>query len=221
MNFDPSIITANVPALAMALGTTVLLWLVGIIASIILGLFIAVGRLYGGAALNGGLGICVQIIRGTPFLIQLFLLYFGGPSIGLTLEPLTAGLLSLSIFGACTMSEVFRTGLRAVPRGHIEAADCVGLTRPQILRRILLPEMLVLVLPPATNVAVGLIKETAVLSIISVPELTAVVNEIGSETYAFVETLTALSLCYWALVELCSRAGQAAERRLAHFRFAA
>jgi len=221
VTFDPAIITAHLPALGMALLTTVWLWLVGLVASVILGLAIAVARLYGGLTISLTLGSFVQMIRGTPYLIQLFLLYFGGPAIGLTLEPFTAGILSLSVFGGCYMSEVFRTGLRAVPQGHIEAAECVGLTRLQTLRRIILPEMLVLVLPPATNIAVGLIKETAVLSIISVPELTAVVNEIGSETYAFVETLTALSLCYWGLVELCSRAGQAAERRLATFRFAA
>ena len=220
MSFDPAVITANLPMLGMALLTTLWLWLAGLATAIVLGLLIAVARLHGGTVLNWALGGFVQIIRGTPFLVQLFLLYFGGPYLGLTLDQLPAGLLALSVFGACYMSEVFRTGLRAIPRGHLEAAACVGLTRWQTLRRIALPEMLVLVLPPGTNIAVGLIKETAVLSVISVPELTAVTSEIGSETYAFVEALTALSLCYWLLVELCSRAGQAAERRLARFGFA-
>ena len=195
--------------------------LAGLLASVTLGLAIAVLRQFGGAVVNAGLGTVVQVVRGTPFLIQLFLLYFGGPMVGLTLAELPAGLLALSLFGACYMSEVFRTGLRAVPRSHLEAAESVGLSRWQTLRRITIPEMLVLVLPPGTNIAVGLIKETAVLSIISVPELTAVTSEIGSETYAFVEALTALSLCYWALVEACSRAGLLLERRLANFRFSA
>ncbi len=220
MRFDPTVLVPYLPALGLALLTTAWLWLAGLAAAVVFGLLIAVARLHGGPAADRGLGALVQVVRGTPFLIQLFLLYFGGPYVGLTLGQLPAGLLALSVFGACTMSEVFRAGLRAVPRGHLEAAACVGLTRWQTLHRITLPEMLVLVLPPATNIAVSLVKETAVLSIISVPELTAVTSEIGSETYAFVEALGALSLCYWGLVELGGRAGRMAERRLASRRAA-
>ena len=220
MTFEPAVLVPYLPALGLALVTTAWLWLAGLAAALVFGLLIAVARLHGGPVTNWGLGALVQVVRGTPFLVQLFLLYFGGPYVGLTMEQLPAGLLALSVFGACYMSEVFRTGLRAVPRGHLEAAACVGLTRWQTLARITLPEMLVLVLPPATNIAVGLIKETAVLSIISVPELTAVTSEIGSETYAFVEALFVLSLCYWGLVELASRVGRMLERRLALFRFA-
>ena len=217
---NPAILLPYLPQLGWALLNTLWLWAAGLVAAIVLGLLIAVARLHGGAVVNWVLGVVVIVIRGTPFLIQLFLLYFGGPYVGLSLEQLPAGLLALSVFGACTMSEVFRTGLRAVPRGHLEAAECAGLNRWQTLWRITVPEMLVLVLPAGTNIAVGLIKETAVLSIISVPELTAVTSQIGSETYAFVEALTALSLCYWGLVELGSHAGRLMERRLSLFRFA-
>ena len=221
MSFDPSVFLPYLPALWHGLLVTVGLWITGLLASIAVGMAIAVARLFGGIPANIVLGAVVQVVRGTPFLIQLFLLYFGGPMLGLTLDELPAGLLALSLFGGCYMSEVFRTGLRAVPRGHLEAATCVGMTRWQALWRISVPEMLVLVLPAGTNIGVGLIKETAVLSIISVPELTAVTSEIGSETFAFIEALTALSLSYWLLVELCSRGGRALERRLATFRFAA
>lgn len=217
---DPGIILDRLPAIGQALLLTMGLWVCGLAASVLLGLAIAVARRMGGPLLDLPLGLVVQVVRGVPFLVQVFLLYFGGPSIGLLLEQFTAGLLALSLFGGCYMSEVFRTGFRAVPRGHIEAAECVGLSRWQTLVRITVPEMLVLVLPAGTNIAIGLIKETAVLSVISVPELTAVVSAIGSETYAFVEALLTLSLLYWALVELCSRAGRLLERRLSRFRFA-
>jgi polar amino acid transport system permease protein len=221
MKFDIALVLSYLPAIGWAAITTVGLWIVALIASVVIGLCIAVARLHGGAIVNTVLRLLVEAIRGTPFLIQLFLLYFGGPFIGFTLERLPAGLLALSLFGGCYMSEVFRAGIRAVPRGHIEAAECVGLSQMQILRRILLPEMLVLVLPAGTNIAVGLIKETAVLSVIGVPELTAVISGIGSETYAFVEALTLLSLCYWALVEICARLGRMAEQRFSLYRFAA
>ncbi|MGI4955381.1 MAG: amino acid ABC transporter permease [Janthinobacterium lividum] len=220
MSFDPGVITANLPAILQALLMTLWLWLTGLAASVALGLLIAIARRMGGPLLDVPLGLAVQVVRGVPFLVQVFLLYFGGPAIGLVLEQFTAGLLALSLFGGCYMSEVFRTGFRAVPRGHMEAALCVGLSRWQTLVRIVVPEMLVLVLPAGTNIAIGLIKETAVLSVISVPELTGVVSGIGSETYAFVEALLTLSLLYWGLVEACSRLGRLLERRLSQFRFA-
>ena len=217
MTFD--VILGHGPAIFHALLMTLWLWLAGLAASLAVGLAIAVARRMGGPVLDVPLGALVQVVRGVPFLLQVFLLYFGGPAIGLVLEQFTAGLLALSLFGGCYMSEVFRTGFRAVPRGHLEAAECVGMSRWQVLARITVPEMLVLVLPAGVNIAIGLIKETAVLSVISVPELTGVLGGIGSETYAFVQALSALSLIYWALVEGCSRAGRLLERRLSRFRF--
>ena len=149
------------------------------------------------------------MFRGTPFLVQLFLLYFGGPYAGLSLDALPAGLLALSVYGGAYFSEVFRAGFEAVPRGHVEAAECAGLSRGQIMRRILLPEMAVLVLPASVNLAVSLLKDTAVLSVITVPELTLTVSALGTEFYAFVEALFLLALGYWGLVEIAAALGRA------------
>ena len=161
-----------------------------------------------------------KCFRGTPFLVQLFLLYFGGPYAGLSLDALPAGLLALSVYGGAYFSEVFRAGFEAVPRGHVEAAECAGFSRAQIVRRILLPEMAMLVLPASVNTAVSLLKDTAVLSVITVPELTLTVSALGTEFYAFVEALFLLALGYWGLVEIAAWLGRLAERRLARFRFA-
>ncbi len=221
MSFDVNLILAHLPAILQAAGVTALTWTVGMVCGLALGLAIAIARFYGGFVVSSVLRLIVEIVRGTPFLVQLFLLYFGGPAIGLSLDAVPAGLLALSVFAGCYFSEVFRTGLRAVPAGHIEAATCTGMTKSQILRRIMLPEMLRLVLPPAVNIAVGLIKETAVLSVISVPELTATISAIGSESYAFVEALFLLCCFYWLLVELCAKAGRLLERRLSTFGFVA
>jgi len=105
-----------------------------------------------------------------------------------------------------------------VPKGHIEAAECLGFTRGQIIRRVLLPEMTMLVLPPATNMSIILLKETAILSIITVPEMTLTISAIGSQQYAFLESIFLLALLYWALVELAGRLGKAAETRLSKLR---
>ncbi len=217
---DFALIADHLPAVLTAAGLTVLLWVAGLVFGAVAGLAIAVGRRHGGWYLALPLRALVDVLRGTPFLIQLFLLYFGGPAIGLSLDAVPAGLLGLSLYAGSYFSEVFRTGFKAVPAGHVEAAQCAGMNRMQILRRILLPEMLTLVLPAAVNIALGLLKETAVLSIITVPELTATISAIGSESYAFIEALFLLSCFYWALVELGARLGRVAEARLAKFGFA-
>jgi len=220
MTFDLALIWSYVPDLLAAAGATFGIWIAGSLAAAALGFLVALARWYGGTIIDRALQLLVEIIRGTPFLVQLFLLYFGGPFIGLSLEPMSAGLLGLTIYGAAYFAEIFRAGLAAVPRGHVESAECLGLTRWQIVRRILLPEMTMLVLPPAVNLIIVLVKETAVLSIITVPELTLVITGIGSKYYAFVEALFLLALFYWGLVELASRVGRIAEARLAKYSFA-
>lgn len=208
---------------------TCILWVVGSGLGIVFGFLIAVARRYGPRPLDLLLQMFVEIIRGTPFLVQAYLLYFGGPylcaglgdaSVCLTLDPFAAGILGLSVYGSAYYSELFRGGFTAIPRGHIEAATTVGLNRWQTLHRIILPEMTMLVLPAMVNMTILMLKETAVLSIISVKELKFQVDIIGNRDYAFVESFTILALIYWALVELCGALGRSAERRLSRFRFA-
>jgi len=219
MTFDINVILQQMPAILSGAAVTIVIWIVSTIAGVILGFLVATGRRYGGFASDKGLGAIVDVLRGTPFLIQIFLLYYGGPFIGLSLDPVPAGLLGLTVYGAAYFSEIFRSGFDAIPVGHIEAAECVGLSRSQIVRRILLPEMTMLVLPPTFNMAILLIKETAILSIITVPELTLTVSAIGSQQYAFVESLFLLALFYWGLVEIASWLGHLAEQKLSRFRF--
>ncbi len=220
MSVDFSIVWQQLPQILAAFWNTIWIWIVATILAILLGFIVAALRRYGPLWLNLLLRLYVEVLRGTPFLIQLFLLYFGGPFIGLSLEPIPAGLLGMTLYGSAYFSEIFRAGFAAIPPGHVEAAECVGLSRGQIVRRILVPEMTMLVLPQIVNMTIILMKETAILSIITVPELTLVVGAIGSQQYAFVEAMTMLALFYWALVELCGWLGRLAEKKLSKFRFA-
>ena len=221
MSFDIGLIWRELPAILSGLKMTVGIWVVATILASILGFVVAAARRYGPWPLDWLLRACVDVLRGTPFLVQLFLLYFGGPFVGLSLEPIPAGLLGMTVYGAAYFSEIFRTGFQAVPRGHVEAAICVGLSRIQILRRILVPEMTMLVLPLFVNMAIILLKETAILSIITVPEMTMVIGAIGSQQFAFLEAMFLLALFYWLLVEFCGWLGRLLEMRLAKFRFVA
>ena len=141
MTLDFAIIAAKMPEILAGLSVTVVLWFISTVLGTLLGFLVAAGRRFGPAPLDWALRAMVEVIRGTPFLVQLFLLYFGGPFIGLSLDPIPAGLLGLTVYGAAYFSEIFRAGFQAIPKGHIEAAECVGLSQSQILRRILLPEI--------------------------------------------------------------------------------
>ena len=214
MSFDLAFMATELPEVLAAAGVTALVWLASAALGLVAGFAVAVVRRTAPRPVDLALKLCVEVIRGSPFLVQLFLLYYGGPYLGLSLDPIPAGLLALTVYAAAYNSEILRGGFAAVPRGHVEAAACLGFTRAQTLRRIEMPEMALLVTPALVNMAILLLKETAVLSVITVPELTMAVSAIGSSTYRFVEALFLLALGYWGLVECCGALGRLAEARL-------
>jgi polar amino acid transport system permease protein len=158
----------------------------------------------------------VESVRSLPILVILFLLYYGGPSFGMMLEAEPVGVLGLGFYGAAYFAEIFRSGFLAVPEGQIEAAQMVGLSRVHILRRIQLPQMMGLIVPPSVNQVIVLVKESAVLSIITVPELTKNATQMANETFAVVEPYLAIAILYWLLIEAISRLGIFIERRVRH-----
>ena len=200
-------------ATAQGLPVTLAIWLAAVAAGTTLGFLVGACRFFA-PRLSWPLAVLVECVRGVPFLVQCFLLYFGGPFIGVDLSPVMAGFVALSLYGAAYFSEVFRAGFLAVPPGQLEAARMLGLSRPATVLRIMLPVMALGVLPSLANLAVILIKETAVLSIITVPELTFRVQGVGTATFAFAETTLVLALVYWALVEGTAMAARGLERRI-------
>ena len=202
------------PALLRGFGFTVLCWALGTIFGMGLGLLIALLRHYGSRWLCWILQVYIEVIRGTPFLVQLFVLYYGGPLIGLRLDALPAGLLGLTIYGSPYFAEIFRAGFRAVPLGQLEAARAIGMTEASIVRRILLPLSMVSALPALINFSIILTKETVILSIITVPELMYQVSRMSAETFRYVEANLVLALFFWGLVETISRLGRRFEARV-------
>ncbi|MBK5351156.1 amino acid ABC transporter permease [Pseudomonas sp. TH41] len=217
MIFDPTIITDHLADIGQGFMVTLGTWSAGVTLGLLLGLLIAVAQLFGNSLVRAPLRAFIEMIRSTPFLVQLFLVYYGGPSFGLSLDPIPAGILGLGIYGSVYFAEIFRTGFESVARGQLEAADCLGISRLQCIVRIQIPQMLVIILPALVNLVTILCKETAVLSIITIPELTMVLTGIGSETFAFVETLLVLCIGYLLLVEACSRLGMLLEVRVGRF----
>ena len=208
---DPMIFVEYSPILIRGFGLTILAWLLGTVFGMALGLLIALLQRYGPKPLTWVIQAYIEIVRGTPFLVQLFVLYYGGPMVGLRLDPLPAGILGLTIYGSPYFAEIFRSGFRAVPHGQIEAARAIGMAELTIVRRILLPLGLVSALPALVNFSIILTKETVILSIITVPELMYQVQRMSTETFRFLEGNLVLALFFWGLVEVISRFGRRIE----------
>jgi polar amino acid transport system permease protein len=212
VTFDITLLQQYGPDLLRGLRLTIEIWLAGSAIAMVVGAAVGMPLTFGRPRLRAAVRCYVELFRGTPLLVQLFLLYYGGPRIGLTLSAMTAGLIGLGLYGGAYFAELFRAGFASIPAGQLEAARAFGYSRRDAIRHIILPQALILMLPPSVNLLVIILKDTAVLSILTVPELTFQVTGMTLETYAFVEPYLALALGYWLVVELTARLGHAAER---------
>jgi polar amino acid transport system permease protein len=141
-------------------------------------------------------GAYVYVIRGTPLLIQLFLIYFGLPSLGLNLPAFSAGVIGLAINSSGYVGEIVRGGIEAVPKGQWEASQVLGLSYLKTMRHIILPQAIRNMLPAFGNEFVTLIKESSLLSTLAITELTMVGQQVRSVTYASFETFILVGLIY-------------------------
>jgi polar amino acid transport system substrate-binding protein len=159
------------PTLLRAAGITLLLSCLAMAMAIVLGVAIASGRVYGDRMTRGALTLYVEVMRGTPVLLQLFVIYYGLSAV-IRLPAFAAALIGLGLNYAAYESEIYRSALQAVPRGQLEAARILGFTEPQILRLIRGPQAFRLALAPMTNDFVALLKDSSLVSVITVVELT-------------------------------------------------
>lgn len=212
-----NILTAYWPLILSGLLVTVRVCLLSIAAGLLLGLTIALLRRTKLAPLRWLRIAYIELFRGTPLLIQLFLLYYVAPNFGLLLDPEPAGILGLSLYGAAYYAEIFRSGLESLPKGQTEAAASLGISKRRIFTRIVFPQLTVLIMPPSINQSITLLKDSAILSIITVPELTKITSRIINESFATTEPLIIIGVLYWILAELCSHAGMRLEHRLTRY----
>jgi polar amino acid transport system permease protein len=215
VSFD--VLLHYLPSLLSGFGVTVLCWSLGAILGLAIGFAIAVLNRLRFVPLRWFLRVYVEILRGTPFLVQLFLLYAGGPYIGLKLSATAAGIIGLGLYSSAYFAEIFRGGFAAVPQGQVEAAMSVGMAPFDVLFRIRLPMALVATVPAIVNMLVILSKETVVLSIITVPELMYQMQTMAAETFTAFDAIFAMAIFYWLLVEAVSRIGRSLEIKLTAF----
>ncbi|CEJ10142.1 amino acid ABC transporter permease [Phreatobacter sp. AB_2022a] len=198
-SFDFSFLRDYWPMLADGLLLTVQLALMATVLGFLLGTLCAVGSTSRSRVLRMLIGLYVEIIRNTPLLVQLFVVFFGLASLGLKLSATVSAVVGLSINIGAYSSEIIRAGIQAIPRGQVEAGDCLALSRWQVLATIVLPAAIEKVYPALASQYVLLMLGTSIVSQISAEELTAAANRIQSDTFRPFEVFLVVAALYLAL----------------------
>ncbi|MDR6237008.1 cystine ABC transporter permease [Pseudomonas oryzihabitans] len=191
---------------------TVVLSLGGMFFGLLLGFGLALLRRSQQLLLRGVARLYISFFRGTPLLVQLFVIYYGLPELGVQLDPLPAALIGFSLNMAAYTAEIIRSAIGAIDRGQWEAAASIGMTPLQTLRRAILPQALRIALPPLGNSFISLVKDTSLAATIQVPELFRQAQLITARTFEIFSLYLAAALLYWILAGLLSTLQERLER---------
>ncbi len=193
------------PKLLQGTIVTIELTLIAILIGFLIGIPVAMGRVYGNKLIYVLCTFFVEIIRGTPLLTQLFILYFGFPSVGIMLSPFTAAMIGMGINSAAYQAEYFRGAIQSVKREQLIAAYSIGMNQMQAIRHIVLPQMLRLVIPSWSNELIYLVKYSSMAYMIQAPEMMSRGREIASRNYRTFEVFIIVALIYLVLVSILSK----------------
>lgn len=200
MNLDWSVIWEYRGAFAVGVLNTVLLTVLTMMISIPGGLFIMALRISRFSFLRTSGLVYVEIFRGTPLILLIYWTFYVLPVLtGFHLPPFATGLLALSLIVSAYNSETFRAGVNSIRKGQWDAARALGMNSSQVMAKVILPQALRRVLPAFANTWVSLFKDTSLISVIAVYELSYAALQVRSQTFRILEVLTALALIYWAL----------------------
>lgn len=202
------------PNLLKGAGVTVVLSVLSMSAAIMLGLLLTLSRLYGNKPLRFLASSYVEVYRGTPLLIQLYILYYGLPNIGITLNPVAAAVIGLGMNYAAYEAEIYRAGIEAVPKGQMEAALSLGMTKGLAIKRIILPQALRITIPPVTNDFIALFKDSSLVSVIAMVELTKTYSILAATTLRFFELGLIAAILYFAMSYPLSLLARRLEKKL-------
>ena len=217
MGFDVDYMLSLLPLLVRYLGTTLEMALWGGVFAVILALGLALMRLYRVPILNPLSQLYISFFRGTPLLVQLFLLYYGLPQlfpVFIGLDAFSAAVLGLTLHFAAYMAESIRAAINGVDRSQHEASLSIGMTEWQAMRRIILPQATRVALPSLMNYFIDMIKSTSLAFTLGVAEIMAKAQMEAASSFKFFEAFLAVALIYWAIVLVLTQLQHWAETRL-------
>lgn len=202
------------PDLLQGVIVTLELTAVALVVGICMGLPAALARVYGGKWLRRLALVYIELFRGTPLLVQLFVVYYGLPDLGVTFSRLTAAFITLGLNSGAYQAEYFRGAIQAVGSGQMVAARAIGMTQAQAIRYIVLPQALRLALPAWSNEAISMIKYTAVVFLIAVPDLMGKAKILAGRYFNPIEIYLTVALIYIALVAVATFIMRSLENRM-------
>ncbi len=192
---------------------TIEISLYSLVIALVLGLLVGLMRISANPALRNLAILYIEVIRGTPLLVQIFIMYFFFGTV-LDLERFTAGVIALSVFTAAYVAEIVRSGIQSIPVGQMEAARSLGMSYPKAMIYIILPQAFKRTLPPLAGQFINLIKDSSLVSVISITDLTKAGREVVSGSFAPFEVWFTVALLYLVLTSALSWAIQRLEKRL-------
>lgn len=207
-------LTSLRPLLEGAIYYTLPLTFISFFFGIILAVLTALARISSSKPLQIIARIYVSAIRGTPLLVQLFILFFGLPTVGIVIDPFPAAVFGFSLNVGAYASEVIRAAIQSIPKGQWEAAHTIGMNYYQTLRRIILPQATRVSIPPLSNTFISLVKDTSLASLILVTEMFRRAQEIASANYEFLLLYTEAAIIYWLICFILSLIQDRIEHRL-------
>jgi His/Glu/Gln/Arg/opine family amino acid ABC transporter permease subunit len=197
--FNPAIAVANLGPLLAGLLITVELTFVVIILSLVFALFVALGSLSHWRVLRWIVKVYVEIIRGTPLLLQLIYVYYVLPELGIRLDSFTAGVIALTLNYSAYISEVYRGGIQAIAKGQHDAAAALGMTRGLAMRRIILPQAIRITVPALGNYFISLFKDTALCSVVSIQEVVFTAQILAARNFQYFTLYTVVAAMYFGV----------------------
>jgi polar amino acid transport system permease protein len=189
----------SLPNLLNGLYITLFLTFISLALGFILGLILALGRVYGKTIISGICAGYIEIIRGTPLLVQLFILYFGFPQVGISLDPLNAALIGFSLNSGAYQAEYLRGSIQSIESGQMVAARSLGMTKIKAIGNIILPQALRISIPAWSNELIYLVKYTSLAYIIQVREITAEGKFIAAHSFRYLEIFAIIAIIYLVL----------------------
>lgn len=184
-----------------------------ILLAIVVGLIAGLGRISTNRFINGLASLYVEIIRGIPLLVQLFYIYY---ALGrfVKIPDMVSAIIAMAVCYGAYMGEIFRAGIQSIPKGQMEAALSLGMSRGQAMRQVILPQAFKVVLPPIGNEFIALLKDSSLVSILAVSDLLRRGREYASETFSYFETYTVIALIYLVMTLFFSKLIGIMEERL-------
>lgn len=202
------------PLLEGAIRGTIPLTIISFAIGMVLALLVALARLSRVRVLAWAARAYISVIRGTPLLVQLFLIFYALPSLGIVIDPFPSAIIAFSLNVGGYAAETIRAAILSVPRGQWEAASTIGLSPTLTLRRVVLPQALRVSVPPLSNTFISLVKDTSLASTIMVTELLRKAQEIAAPTYEFMTLYSLAAVIYWLICLVLSSLQGRLEKRL-------